>query len=162
MNVQQYLTSFGLTEMQSAIFLKLYELGSQPASVIARHIGHERTSTYKMMNTMVKQGFLRKTKKHGTTYFFANELSVIHDRVREQKYTADMLDRDFDDFAQEVKKLASKQGSFAPKMTLYDGTQGIKNLCNDIYKEITDHRYRVVKCFSSNTFDSYAYTSQRL
>lgn len=162
LDVKKYLWMLGLTSKESDIFLKLFAMGTQPASVIARHISAERTSTYKMMLNMTKKWYLSKTKKKGISYFFANSIDVIKEQIKKQKEKTDYLDSNFKDFNDELQSLQSSKFSFAPKMTLYDGEDGIQNICNDIVQTITQHDYRIIKMFSSNTYDSYAFTNKRL
>lgn len=159
---RDYLLLMWLSPKETDSYLLLVKLGPQPASVVSRHLGSERTSTYKMLLQMVKRWLLAQTKKSGVLFFFVASLEHISPVVTKQKTTADCLVDELPNFLEQCTQLKHTESSFAPQMTMYDGGDGMRRLTMDILTDITTNGYRVIKFFSSHTFDSYAYTPQTL
>lgn len=85
MNPTKLLTSLGLTSTQSEIFLYLYQFGPKPASSVAKHIGSERTNTYKTIETMMRHGLLAETSIQGTKQFYVPDKQVLRHQIEQQK-----------------------------------------------------------------------------
>ena len=63
MILKEYFSNLGLSEKQTEIFLSLYKLGSQPASIIAKHIDMDRTTVYKTLVFLAKENLVSITEK---------------------------------------------------------------------------------------------------
>lgn len=104
---------------------------------------------------------MRKTTARGVSSFFVVEESILADRVEKEKKKAFMLQESRPTFLARLQQ--SRQiSSLAPAMTLYDGVAGIKNLYDDILREIQKNEYCVITFFTSKTLDSYALTPKTL
>ncbi len=112
-----------MTPKQAEIFLTLYRLGAQPASVIARNINQERTITYKSLLTMIKQGFLSKTTKNNVLIFFVNNIDNFREKILQQQEKANQLANKFPDFLSNLQQLQNQNYWLKPSTTLYDWTE---------------------------------------
>jgi hypothetical protein len=162
MNIKNYLIQSGMTEKQAEIFLTLYRLWPQPASVVARHIDQERTITYKSLLTMTKHGFLSKTNKKNVLHFFVNNIENFRSKILKQKEEANKLAEDLPNFVEQLEKLQNQNFWLKPSTTLYDGSEWLKNLQEDIIDEINTHHYRVIKRFGSHLFDTNSRSTKTL
>lgn len=149
--LEQYMKKLGLTDVECEVFLLLYKLGMQPASVIARHASMERTTVYKMLLRMNKLGIVSQTKRRGVLMFFVPDLTVIQSYLQRKEQELSDLSDNFAAFEAEVRSRYGTSHLNVPRITLFDGQDKIANLYNDILKEITDSGYRFLRMFASNT-----------
>lgn len=63
MQITELLQHVGLSKKHAEVFVLLYTYGAKPASVIARMLGEERTNTYKILQTLVREGFVAENEK---------------------------------------------------------------------------------------------------
>lgn len=162
MKLQDYLVQMGMSAKQADIFLTLYRLGPQPASVIARQIDQERTITYKSLLTMVKHGFLSKTTKNKILYFFVNNVESIREKILHQREQANLLADQLPDFVEELQKTQTPNLGLTPGTTLYDGSEGLLSLQQDIMQEIALHGYRTIRRFGSHLYDTNSRSTKTL
>lgn len=162
MNIKNYLIQSGMTQKQADIFLTLHRLGPQPASVVARHIDQERTITYKSLITMTKHWFLSKTSKDKVLHFFVNNIENFRHKILKQKEEANKLADELPNFIEQLEKLNNQNFWLKPSTTLYDSSEGLKNLQEDIIDEIETHNYRVIKRFGSHLFDTNSRSTKTL
>lgn len=162
MDIKTYLTEVWMTPKQAEIFLTLYRLGAQPASVIARNINQERTITYKSLLTMVKQWFLSKTTKNNVLIFFVNNIDNFREKILQQQEKANQLANKFPDFLSNLQQLQNQNYWLKPSTTLYDWTEWLKNLQQDMINEITINNYRIIKRFWSHLYDTQSRSTTTL
>ena len=162
MQLQDYLMDMGMSSKQAEIFLTLYRLGPQPASVIARQITQERTITYKSLLTMVKHGFLSKTTKNKVLYFFVTNVDTLRDKILAQKEQANQLADQLPSFLDHLQKTQTQNLGLTPCTTLYDGAEGLRNLQEDMIHEMISHEYRTIKRFGSHLYDTNSRSTKTL
>lgn len=63
---------------------------------------------------------------------------------------------------QTLQQLHDKQFSFAPHITLYDGSFGIENLFDDLVRSTMEQWFGIVKVIASNTLDTISLSPSRL
>ncbi len=85
----QYFTSLGYTENDAHIWKSLFSLGTQPASVIAKETGLERTYVYKSLMKLSNDDVVSLTEKNGIKNFFIPDSSLLLKKARleKEKYT---------------------------------------------------------------------------
>ena len=66
--ITNLLKSFRFTAKETKIFLKVLELGSQPASNIARVCEMPRNTVRSILDGLVKKGLMVKTRRANTQY----------------------------------------------------------------------------------------------
>lgn len=85
MSLQTVLQEYWLTSKQSDVFLVCLELGSAPASTIARKAGLKRVSTYNMLKDLQKQWLVSFFKKNNVNYYSASSPTLLVEKAQ-QKY----------------------------------------------------------------------------
>ena len=70
--MKETLLQLGFSEKSAEIYLRLIELGTQPASVIAQRLGYPKSTVLFLMDEMERRGIVRKTTKSNTQYFSAD------------------------------------------------------------------------------------------
>lgn len=115
------LQQLGMTTKEVKVYLKLLELGSCAASTLAKLIHENRTSTYSLLISMQEKGFVSYIRKNKIKYFIPT--------------SPDILINHFFENAKSLKKvlpqllaLAHTHGSQKPKITFYEGVEGIKQI----------------------------------
>jgi len=134
--------------------LALYKLGSQPASTIAKYVNIERTSVYKTLLKLAKADLVSISEKNGIKNFFISDISILKKYVNKQIDEFQNLDDEFESVKTELSQFDSTLSSSIPKITIYDGIDGVKNIYSDIYALIEEKSYISIKFFASNLFES--------
>lgn len=123
------LQKLGLNKKEAALYMQMVHLGAQPASVLSRVSGINRTTTYDILETLTGKGLIRSTKKSGSTYFEALSPKELHN----------YLDREKNEYIRKIEKqqktieeilplLISLENpeSSKPKVTFYEGEKGMR------------------------------------
>lgn len=150
--IHTYLESLGLKEKEITLFLHLYQYGAQPASTIARVTHIERTLTYKILLKLVDMGLVIKQRRGGSWVFALPSLGVIEDFLRRKKREFDTLESQFGRFSEAIKRDYQTSAINTPKITVYEHTDGIRNMYDDILRVIDEDTILGIKFFASNTF----------
>lgn len=83
--INDVLKSCGLTEKESQLYIELLEIGSQPASVIARRMDIPRSTAQYLAETLVKKNFANKVIKNKITYYLSKNPNHIKNEMELQK-----------------------------------------------------------------------------
>jgi len=154
MQFLNYFQRLGFNEKEAKIFLALYKLGSQPASTIAKYVNIERTSVYKILLKLSKVDLVSISEKNGVKNFFISDISILKKFVAGKIDDFQNLDNEFESIKTELSQFDTSLSSSIPKITIYDGVDGVKNIYSDIYSLIEEKSYISIKFFASNLFES--------
>ena len=66
--MQQLFACLGLSSKETQTFLKLLELGAQPVSVIAKHVGVPRSTMYFILERLRVIGLVEEFERSGIRY----------------------------------------------------------------------------------------------
>lgn len=61
--IQETLQHLGFSEKEARIYIGLLEIGTSPASTIARYIKENRVTTYSILKILVKKHIIIESKK---------------------------------------------------------------------------------------------------
>lgn len=126
--------NLGATETQMQTYLKLLELGAQPASVIARHVGVPRTTMYLILEDLKKLGLVEEFERARIKFFKSISANKIKDLIeaKESKlqYTKKLLENNLSGLINLENKL-----SITPKVKFYEGRDAVMKLYEDVLKE---------------------------
>ncbi len=61
----QILSNIGFHEKESKIYLALLETSAQPASIVAKQSGINRTTTYLILEDLLKKGVVKRFERKG-------------------------------------------------------------------------------------------------
>jgi len=135
------LKEIGLNEKEALVYIELLKLGTQPASVIARRISIPKSTGNFNLEVLVKKGFATKTKK-GTTFLYTAENPEVIINMLEYRKKRHMteIDNKIQTVRSVITELESVQkGSLVkPKITFYEGKEGIIKVLNDTLTSKTD------------------------
>lgn len=150
--LQDFLEKIGLNGKEQKIFLGLASLGVQPASVIARHCGFDRVTTYKNLKKLVERDFVKIYHENGIQYFGAQSYEHLENNLKEKADFFKGLLSQFETAMSLFKALKSEQ-SFVPKLEIFEGETGIKNFFKDLLFEIKDEKLHQIRMMTTNTFE---------
>lgn len=128
----------GLSELEVKTYFILHNLGTQPASIVARKTGCPRSSIYAVLDKLIKEGLVTYTVRGGMKHFSSLSLKTLDTKLKEKQ----------DSLCNDIKKIKENRGvikeylrcraeknehSFlhtTPKMQIARGKEGIKSLCS--------------------------------
>jgi len=129
-DIQKALAGFGLSVEEIALYVALLELGSQPASVLAKQASLKRGHTYNILARLMEQGIVQSHEKDGVKCFTGcapeSLLSMLERREEDlEKTKATLLDT-----LPLLQKLTHPL-VLPPKVRLFQGTESMKEIYND-------------------------------
>ncbi len=131
--ITNLLKIFDLNSKERQVFMKLLEFGGQPASQMARVLEMPRNTTRDILDRLVVKGLLTRTRRGNTQYYSVENPKNITRflEVRKRK-TVDHLDQQIefiDKYSDELQP--SKYHRSRPKVTFYEGTDGLRRVYED-------------------------------
>jgi sugar-specific transcriptional regulator TrmB len=131
--IDQITDIFRLEKKETEVFLRLYELGPQPASVIAKNTGIQRNSTRFILDNLVAMGIATKSAKANTQIYEVESKENIIRTLEIQK--ANML-KEIDTKIQVINKVGDEldnrfKSKNVPKVKFYEGVAGIEKVYED-------------------------------
>lgn len=115
------LQKLGLAPKEVDLYLKLLELGSSSAHSLSLRIGENRTTTYSLLLSLEKKGFISYFKKAGVKYFVPTDPGIIINNYMEGA-------KSLQNILPQLLAITNTSGQ-KPKITFYEGVQGIKQIC---------------------------------
>lgn len=131
--ITNILRSFQINEKEMAIFLKVLETGTQPASSIARVCELPRNTVRSILDALVKKGLLVKSTRANTQYYTVEKKENL---IRNLKYKRMRLEEEIEQqislLEQYGSELSSRQWAKSrPRITFYEGIAGLEKVYED-------------------------------
>lgn len=127
--LQKILQNIGLTDKESKIYLAALELGTAPASHIAKKSGLNRVTTYDTIDRLLQKGFITKHKRKGMLHFSATDPEIIALDFRARA-------RDFRKAVPDFKRITGATSH--PQVQYFEGLEGIKKIYLDTLSSKTE------------------------
>lgn len=124
------LQKIGLSEKDSQVYLACLELGTQPASVIARKAGLKRPTTYLILEELLKKGLASEYTGSNVKYFTAVSPEYLLNYIEKQRRELTSHQRELEQFLPQFISLSNPY-SLSPKVRFYEGMAGIEKVMND-------------------------------
>lgn len=132
--MQKELKQLGLDKMEAKIYLACLELGPATPTQIAKKAEMKRPTVYLHLDQLTKLGLISKTIKNKKRLITAEEperLKFLVEKHKEEiKQEEEILEKLIP-----MLKTASAKISTAPKVSFYEGKEGIWSVLYDILKE---------------------------
>ena len=129
-----FLSSLGLNHKEEQTYIKLLELGAQPVSVIARHIGVPRSTMYFILGRLQEMQLIEEFERKGMKYckaIPANRIAdVLHARERKLKHQFELL-------AEELPALTSLENrmGLVPTVKFFEGKDAVMKMYEEVLRE---------------------------
>ena len=124
------LQKIGLSEKDSEVYLACLELGTQPASVIARKAGLKRPTTYLILEELLKKGLVSEYTGSNVKFFTAVSPDYLLNYIEKQRRELTSHQRELEQFLPQFLSLSNPY-SLSPKVRFYEGMAGIEKVMND-------------------------------
>jgi sugar-specific transcriptional regulator TrmB len=154
----EILTNIGLSDKEGKVYLGLLELGTQPASVIAKKAGINRTTCYVILNNLMQKGLVTSYYKASITYFSAGEPDNLIKFLKVQKNKLERNAKELEDNIENLYQI-EKSRILKPRLSIFEGLEGVKNIYNDILEAKTvsaftnpDQRPMDLELYAQNDF----------
>lgn len=126
----QTLIEIGFNHKEARVYYTLLQIGSNPASVIAKKAELNRSGCYPVLERLIERGFVQQIIKDNVTYFTAIEPASILDHLRTK----------YDELEIKIERLSHKLHDFEimknpyqgkSKAAFFQGEDGILNIMED-------------------------------
>ncbi len=129
--ISTVLKHFDLNPKEVRIFETVRDLGTQPASNIARVIEMPRNTVRFILDALVNKGLLVKTNRGNTQYYAVDQVKNIIRRLKVKKIRAtEKIDAQIQ-LIEKFKSELNPSGTHSPKkpkITFYEGTDGLERV----------------------------------
>ncbi len=124
------LQNFGLSDPEIAVYLSLLELGSQPASVLARKADLKRGHTYNVLALLREKGVVQEVERSGVRTFSCIEPASLLKLLERRSEDLEDIKRSL---LQSLPLLEAiiHPAVVQPKVRFYQGVEGIKQIYED-------------------------------
>lgn len=130
--LQQLLQKIGLSEKDAEVYLACLELGTQPASVIARKACLKRPTTYLILEGLLKRGLVSEYTGSNVKYFTAVAPEYLLNFIEKQRRELASHQREIEEYLPQFQSLTNPF-SISPKVRFYEGMAGIERVMNDTF-----------------------------
>jgi len=123
MQIHKVLSQFNLNNKEIGVYIASLELGMTSVAKIARKAEIKRTTTYDVLEGLIKRGLIGQTKKGKKRLFYAEEPEKLEKLLDEKK-------EDLMEIMPILKSLYNVSGT-KPKIRYYEGKEGLKEVYRD-------------------------------
>ena len=132
------LNELGLQGNETAVYLALLSLGTNPASTLAKKAGLNRCTCYAVIERLIQKGFIGQIIKSNIAYFTAVEpchlLTHLKTKHLELEKRINILGKSIDNLNQ------SKKDHNRPKVVFFEGKAGLCNILEDTLRSSDEIR----------------------
>lgn len=124
------LQKIGLSEKEAEIYLACLELGTQPASVIAKKAELKRPTTYLILEGLVRRGLVSEYSGANVKYFTAVAPEYLLNYVDRRRRELTSHQRELEEYLPHFNALTNPY-ALSPKVRFFEGMAGIERVMND-------------------------------
>ncbi len=137
----QKLIDLGFTEKEAKVYLALLELGTQPASVIAKKTQFPKATVLFLFDILFKKGYLKRSQKGRIFYFYADPKDLEKEKLQEIQNQKNALNQTIP-LLQEFKSPFSSP----PKILFFEGLEG----CRKAYSLLLESKTTILEFAAHN------------
>lgn len=127
--IESILQSLGLAPTSQKIYKALLESGETTARFLSDSLSITRPSTYDHLHILIKKGLVVKKKYGSTTYFMPDDVrhikNTLEDSITELQEKKVL-------FETMLPMLLKETSTASPRITFYEGKDGLTRIMNDI------------------------------
>ncbi len=126
------LDQLGFNKNEILVYLANLELGSAPASKLAKAVGLNRVTAYEVLQRLSKQGLVSIHVKKGTSvkYFRVESIDSLEGKLEERRLRAEEQLQRLEDQKGALRELY-QPSSDKPEVSFYQGKEGVKTVIMD-------------------------------
>lgn len=141
--LKSLLQKIGLADKDSEVYLACLELGTQPASVIAKKAGLKRPTTYLILEGLMRRGLVSEYSGSNVKYFTAVQPEYLLHYIEKQRRDLSTHQREIEEYLPQFNSLMNPY-SINPKVRFFEGIDGIERVMEDTLTSKTS-----ILCYSS-------------
>jgi sugar-specific transcriptional regulator TrmB len=122
--VIEILKKLGLSEEEGTIYLKALELGSRPASVLARYSGLKPGHTYNILSRLKERGLIQEIEKGHVRYFNAVSPNKLLAGIESDAQRLRLLRESLTGVLPEILSMQAPK-SHRSRVNFYHGREGV-------------------------------------
>ena len=128
---EQSLKKLDLSEKEAVVYLASLELGLSTIQEIAGKSQISRSTTYEVIESLMKKGLMSALTKGKKKYFSAEGPEKLMALIDIKERELEKRKKELKAILPELKELSSLSGE-RPRIRIYDGKQGIRRIQEDI------------------------------
>lgn len=128
MQLIERLVKFGMSQSEAALYLRLAELGRSGAHALAKRCGLPRTTTYSVLDSLVRKGFAFVEKGPGNTIYVANDPSALLLQVSKERAELEHREAEAAELVELVRPSFRSRFHNAPKIQFFEGRDGVEQM----------------------------------
>lgn len=125
------LQEIGLSEKEARVYLALLELGQAGVPEISQKSGVNRTTTYVILESLLKDGLVSQIEKEKKSYFMAENPQLLGRLIRRKESELKEKEKEFLEHLPQLTVLFETAGE-RPKVRFYEGKEGLKVIQDEI------------------------------
>jgi sugar-specific transcriptional regulator TrmB len=139
------LNEIGLNSKEAVVYLTLFSIGANPASILAKKTKINRCTCYTILNQLMQKGFIQQYIKENVTYYIASPPKCIINQLQnKQSELEDKINILSNSIAQ--FEIAKKENNGKHRVVFYEGEAGVKNIMEDTLTSKT-----IIRAYASLT-----------
>lgn len=128
--LESQLQQLGFTEKEAQVYLALLQIGTNAVTVIARKANQTRTTTYAVLESLRKKGFVHYFEKNKSRYYSAERPEIILTLLDRKIRETNIQRKKMENLMPEFRALID-QSSIIPQVHYFEGLDGIKKIYQD-------------------------------
>ncbi|MDD5341597.1 MAG: helix-turn-helix domain-containing protein [Patescibacteria group bacterium] len=150
MDINTRLLNLGLKKNQVKIYLTLLQLGSANIQEVADKAQIKRTTTYSILDSLIKRGFISFSQKGTHREYFAENPKKITAYFKQQEEKIRNEEDAFSELMPELLSFYNIRG-IKPKIRTYEGLDGIKAIFDESIESKYNEDMLVYSAYESTT-----------
>jgi sugar-specific transcriptional regulator TrmB len=133
--LKETLLKIGLSEKEVDTFILMIKSGEITASELSKKGKESRTHTYDTIAKLMKKGLVVYVVKNNIKYFKSVDPQKLLDYLKEKEAKIKEEEQEVLKIIPEIKKLQTILKKDETKIEVYEGSEGLKTVLNDIIRE---------------------------
>ncbi len=135
--IQKTLVSLGLTEKEAAMYLLLLQVGTSPASVLAKRTGLIRSTAHYTCQQLVKKGLASKVMKNTVFLFSAEPPAHLSFLLEKKKQLVKRDEGRLEAILHQLERMVNPHSAL-PQLRFFEGRDGIINAYRQVIDEMKE------------------------
>jgi len=131
MSLAERLLPFGFTLTEAELYLRLAESGRSSAHALAKRAGLPRTTTYSVLDSLVRKGFAAVDRGKKVSAYVANDPSVLLRQVEREREDISKRELEAKSLVELVRPSFRSQFYHVPKTKFYEGRDGVEQMLHE-------------------------------
>jgi len=135
--IRNILKKIGFSEKEMDVYLQLLEIGTQPASVIAKRLSIPKSSVFDVLSAFAKEGIISRHIQNKVHYFSIPDPKNLLNYLNRKESIIKTQQRELTDVLPDLYAFMNPY-ALRPKVETYEGWEGIKTVLDDTLSSETE------------------------